>query len=140
MARNLKPEDLAPNYVGDWYHLLESAYESNGGHNPLCAIDSKYCSREMSQVDDLCLWHHARMARHQIVRCDCTEHVVCNGDAPGRRMFREYYGSWSMSVIDISGTVYCCGYCQNTDTQTHTCGLMQVTQMTKENPFEMGTF
>jgi hypothetical protein len=81
----------------------------------------------MSPYNDLCLWHYCRMARYLSISCDCgSEHYTCYGDSISRHMFREYYNCWNIPVKDLFGKLYCCGECQNKDSETHYCGLMLV--------------
>jgi hypothetical protein len=112
----------------DWLKYTETLMNSNNGvHNNECAIDSDCCSKEMSKdVTDLCAWHRMRMARHVQITCGCKKLDLCSGDAVARGMFRKYYDCWDMPVIDSIGAVYCCGKCENTSSNTHTCGEMFV--------------
>lgn len=115
-----------PNSTSSWYNFI-SLCDSNKAHNPLCKIDSKSCSVDMSQINDLCQWHYYRMATHHNFPCGCgSEKYFCSGDATGRHIFREYYNCWDIPVQDLSGKIYCCGQCQNRDAETHTCGRMLV--------------
>lgn len=120
-----------PNSDVSWHTLVNTIHNSNGGHNAKCSVDSISCSKEMaldvpSDQKQLCAWHRSRMAVHETVRCGCRDNAVCNGDATGRIMFRNYYNLWDIAVCDVSGQFYCCGTCQNADTQTHRCGDMNV--------------
>ena len=121
---------------GSWYSISDvmGSYgkdnPSSDGHNPKCAIDSKSCSNEMSldiptDMNSVCLWHHARMAASETVKCGCSSHVVCNGDAIGRWMYRSYHDLWDMAVADGIG-VYCCGTCQNGGEYEAKCGDMYI--------------
>ena len=114
-----------PNVTKNWYENKHLHQSNNGEHNPLCKIDSVFCSKEMSDVSDLCEWHRLRMAQHVKCKCDCMEVDGCSGDAHGRGMFRDYYNLWDCPVYDAIG-LYCCGKCQNTDGETHICGEMYV--------------
>ena len=107
----------------DNMHLVNTNGEK---HNEKCKIISKACSDKMSDVPDLCEWHRLRMATHHKFNCNCKMNDVCNGDALGRRFFRDYYNMPNMSVVDMGGYLYCCGSCQNTDSETHMCGDMYV--------------
>lgn len=127
-----------PDSKQSWDSIVESHYGSHGDHNPRCAIiESKQCSTAMSEevpagMKPLCLWHHARMASTNIIKCACGEHVCCNGDATGRTIYRNYHDSWNMSVIDGVGT-YCCGTCQNSGNHVAKCGDMYVCDEHLEN-------
>jgi hypothetical protein len=94
--------------------------------NPNCAIDSKSCTETMSDVKDLCKWHRRRMAQYWESSCKCNQWIVCDGDATGRNMFRNYYNDWTIPVIDLFGKFYCCGACQNGDSEKYFCGHMRV--------------
>ncbi len=107
----------------DWGYM--TCNPSGCKHNPSCKIDSNQCSKRMSSISDLCLFHRARMATHKQIRCGCSEHTVIYGDHTGRCMFNNYYKT-NLAVIDIPSTFYCCGPCQNTDSQQFTCGDMNV--------------
>jgi hypothetical protein len=111
-----------------WYMMKDALMDSNGGvHNPACKCDSMSCSAEMSSdVSDLCAWHRIRMARHVRLSCGCGSVDLCNGDSTGRWLFRNYYDCWDMPVMDSIGKFYCCGQCQNSDSETHECGQMLV--------------
>ncbi len=113
-----------PNPTQDWQTEKTRLMDSNGGvRNPACKIDSKSCSSSMSpDVTDLCEWHRLRMARHVTMQCGCGPVDTCWGDSPGRWMFRNYYDCWEIPVVDTMNKFYCCGHCQNTDTETHQCG------------------
>lgn len=118
-----------PNPICESWHMMKDALmDSNGGvRNPACKIDSVSCSAEMSSdVSDLCAWHRIRMARHERMSCGCGPVDVCGGDSTGRWMFRNYYDCWEIPVMDTMGKFYCCGQCQNSDSETHECGQMLV--------------
>jgi len=110
-----------PNSQVNWkFHA--NLCDSNGGHNNLCKIDSKSCSTEMSPYD-LCLWHYYRIASYHELACGCgTEKFFCSGDATSRKLFRDYYDCWKIPVQDLTNKIYCCGTCQNRDSETHYCG------------------
>ena len=75
-----------------------SAFTGNGGgNNDQCAVDSAQCSRQMSDVATLCLWHRLRMAR-----TDARD-----------------------AAAMIAGS-YCCVECQNTGSHLYVCGEMKV--------------
>lgn len=94
--------------------------------NPKCAVESECCTEKMSDVRDLCHWHRQRMAQYEEFKCNCNEWIVCCGDSPGRRMFRNYYDNWDIPVSDLTYRCYCCGDCQNGDTEKYLCGNMLV--------------
>ena len=52
--------------------------------------------------------------------------MVCSGDAIGRYIFRIFYDDWDVSVVDSTGSVYCCGSAQNCDSYIYTCGDMRI--------------
>ncbi len=118
-----------PNSNVHWYDFI-TLCDSNKDHNSACKITSKSCSKDMSQYNDLCLWHYYRMASHHKFSCDCdsvgSDKYYCFGDSTGRHIFREYYNCWDIPVQDTSRQLYCCGRCQNTDTETHMCGRLLV--------------
>jgi hypothetical protein len=105
-----------------WSEKTELCSSNGNVHNEACKIDSQSCSREMSDIADLCQWHRIRMARHVTVICACGIVDACAGDATARRMFRNYYDRWDIPVFDSANLLYCCGECQNTDTETYQCG------------------
>ena len=91
--------------------------------NRECKVNSRWCSVRMSD-DDLCSWHHFRMSRHFKFKCNCQEHTIISGDQMARNLFREYYDCPDIPVSVCEE--YCCGKCQNTDTEEYTCGSMLV--------------
>jgi hypothetical protein len=98
-----------------------------GSHvNLKCSIESECCTEQMSDAEDLCTWHRARMAQHSFTECDCQTFIACVGDSTGRLMFRYYYDCNDIPVVDSAGFFYCCSKCANTDNYTHTCGYMKV--------------
>ena len=132
---------LAP-FPQSWNEIMKTQNKTYGDHNPLCAIDSKGCSIEMADdipegMKELCLWHRARMDQHVVEECGCKKQDACAGDATGRRMFRTYHDSWDMPVIDFVG-LYCCGRCQNGDSEVYMCGDMRVCNGCAEQ-HELGT-
>ena len=135
----MDPSKFFPNCEESWtrystestkkdYIDPDKKHESYGKHNPQCRIDSVFCSKKMSPHDGLCFWHHARMAWIKPLSCGCQMNLVCCGDATGRWMFRNFYNVWEIPVSDCSGTLYCCGQTQNSDTQSYVCGDMMVCQ------------
>jgi deoxynucleoside kinase len=110
----------------DWNEHMY-LYESNNEHNDKCKIDSDKCSNEMSDISDLCLFHRLRMAKRQIINCDCTKNIdCCSGDSIGRHQFRQYYNYRNIPVIDLVNKLYCCSSCQNRDGELYMCGNMLV--------------
>ena len=73
----------------------------------------------------LCVWHRTRIAKYYVVKCGCKSIEVGAGDAIARQMFRLYHRCWDMAVVDYIDT-YCCGSCQNANTETHMCGVMRI--------------
>lgn len=119
-----QPKKPLHSNAGSW-----TDYKVGTSHNPLCSVESEYCSAEMSpDVPDLCQWHRVRMGKHLVRRCSCQEFVVCLGDSTGRRIFNDYYLCHEIPVINSAGVFYCCSGCCNTDDYTHTCGDMYVCQ------------
>ena len=113
------------NPTENWFNNIHLC-DTYGGQNPNCSVKSMSCSKDMSDISDLCLWHRLRMAHHFKESCGCKINDVCSGDAVARQVFRNYYKQPKLPVMDLSGRLYCCGYCQNTDSETHECGIMLV--------------
>src|SRR5580692_9366072 len=113
-----------PNSNDSW-ESIRSLYGTHNAHNVACGVNSVQCSQEMSKYP-VCRWHHARMARWMNKQCGCKDNDVCDGDALGRMMFCQYYQIEKITVIDCSGRWYCCGECQNTDTQVYRCGDLMI--------------
>jgi len=109
-------------YWNDFQHLMNTL----GGQNPLCRINSKSCSKDISDIADLCQWHRLRMGRHHYESCGCKMNNMCSGDTVARYMFKEYYNCWGLPIIVPTGTMYCCVSCYNGDLETHKCGKMLV--------------
>ena len=139
----MDPSKFFPNCEENWDRCVagstekfgadfDKTHESYGKHNPQCRIDSEQCSKEMSPYDGLCFWHHARMATIKLLPCGCQMNLVCCGDGTGRHIFRSFYNVWEIPVSDYSGTLYCCGQTQNSDTQSYVCGDMMVCQKCSE--------
>lgn len=113
---------------------------SYGGGNPKCFYAQNYeendkvlykglsslCSKDMYN-ENICYWHWVRMAEEKVATCDCGKSwLVAEGDMIGRRILRTYKQDFSMPVIDSSGKLYCCGQCQNADSEIAACGEMLV--------------
>ncbi len=130
-ASDSEKRKYLPNTTLDWGDILKTHHNNHGGHNEKCASDSEFCSTEMATdipegMKPLCLWHRARMAYHVVIKCKCGPRDVCDGDGPARYLFRNYHNSWDMGVIEMGGTIYCCGSAQNGDSDIYKCGCMRV--------------
>jgi hypothetical protein len=125
MENNNQVNKFHPNSTEKWGNVIHLC-DSHKDHNQLCKINSKACSTKMSPYNDLCLWHYCRMAKYYYSSCGCCTVYACYGDSTGRHIFREYYNCWDIPVKDSFGKFYCCGQCQNRDSETHYCGTMLV--------------
>lgn len=122
----------------DWHSLVKAGAPYGMGsmpQNPDCSVRTDNCSEAVE--GDLCVWHVHRMGLLVLEKCGCYTRPCVVGDATGRCLRRDYeikkaaargisldYSSFA--VVDSSGQLYCCGTCQNADTDIGRCGDMKV--------------
>jgi len=95
-------------------------YENLG--NEVCKYNNNYCS-SIFVANNLCQKHYKLMAIPGIYKCKCNQELeFCNGDAIARRLYIDYFNKWDIAVIDMPGEFYCCGSCQNRNTNITNCG------------------
>ncbi len=95
-----------------------------------CKVKSPYCSKDLA-FDDLCTFHHNRMARHDLITCDCdaaNRHIYYQGDVIGRHLFKRYYGPGAMGnfLVGDGAGIYCCVTERSTGESTMLCGSIHV--------------
>lgn len=104
-------------------------------NNPICKCDTEWCSHICSENEatDLCCWHNIRMNRLITISCGCQDWTIVQGDAISRLLARKYYDLESNRPCLASGTLYCCGYCSNSDNYIYECGYMYICPSCKDD-------
>lgn len=116
--------------VSHWTELVDRkddyGYESMP-NNPKCTVKSDGCSKNM-ESHNLCFWHSKRMGNRFPIKCDCGQEFTCvDGDSIGRYLVRNYYKmDFSRTPVMMCGILYCCGSCQNSDSELYACGNMNI--------------